>query len=87
MNNNITIGSTVYFARIHHETGIYEICELRIRTIYDDCFVGSDKDTKQAFLISNDDLGTYVFSKRSDAVAVVREAEKLKKNFTIGGND
>ena len=80
--DNIGIGNIVYFARIHHATGVYEVCELRVRTVYEDSFVGVDKDSKQAFLISNDSINDFVFSDRRDAVAVVNEAEKLKKKLT-----
>ena len=43
-------GDTVYYARIIPSTGIYDLCELKIRTIYPDSFVGVDKHTKQALV-------------------------------------
>ena len=79
----IGIGDTVYYSRIHHETGIYDLCELRVRTVYPDSFVGVDKDSKQAFLVSFDDCDEYVFDNRNDALKVVKEAEKNKKSFTV----
>ena len=41
---------TVYYARIIPTTGIYEVCELHIRTVEDDYFVGIDKRDKHAYL-------------------------------------
>ncbi len=80
-------GSIVYFARVHHETGIYEVCELKVRTVYPDTFVGVDKDTKRAFLLGFDECDIHVFDEREDALRVVKEAEKNKKEFTIDNSD
>ncbi len=33
----------LYYANISHPTGSYNLCELIIRTIEDDYFVGTDK--------------------------------------------
>ena len=79
----IGIGDVVFYSRIHHNTGIYELCELRVRTVYPDCFVGVDKDSKQAFIISYDECDVFVFDDRFAALAVVREAEKRRKDFTV----
>ena len=81
----IGIDSVVYWARIHHQTGIYEVCELRVRTLYELTFVGVDKLSKQAFIIRYDD--PYLFRERKDALAVVKEAEKQKKDFTKDENE
>ena len=70
---------TVYYARILDQVATYEICELRIRTIEDDYFVGIDKRDKHAYLFSNDELNKKVFYNRSDALCIVKEAEKNKR--------
>lgn len=70
---------TVYYARILDQVATYEICELRIRTIEDDYFVGIDKRDKHAYLFSNDELNKKVFYNRSDALRIVKEAEKNKR--------
>ncbi len=70
---------TVYYARILDHVATYEICELRIRTIEDDYFVGIDKRDKHAYLFSNDELNKKVFYNRSDALRIVKEAEKNKR--------
>lgn len=70
---------TVYYARILDQVVTYEICELRIRTIEDDYFVGIDKRDKHAYLFSNDELNKKVFYNRSDALRIVKEAEKNKR--------
>ena len=78
----IGIGDVVYWARIHHETGIYEICELKVRTVYPDIFVGVDKDSKRAFVLNYDECDETVFDNREFALKLVKEAEKNKKAFT-----
>lgn len=83
----INKGSTVYYARIHHETGIYELCELHVRTVYADSFVGVDTQSKVAYYISFEDCDVFVFDNRNDALHVVQKAEKLKKDFTIDSSD
>lgn len=70
---------TVYYARILDQVATYEICELRIRTIEDDYFVGIDKRDKHAYLFSNDELNKKVFYNRSDALRIIKEAEKNKR--------
>ena len=64
---------TVYYARIIPQTYIYEVCELIIRTIEDDYFVGD----KHAYLLTYNDLDK-VFTKRTDALSVVKSAESKK---------
>lgn len=83
----IGIGDIVYWARIHHQTGIYDLCEIRVRTVYPDSFVGVDKDSKQAFLLSYDDCDEFVFDNRADALKVLQEAEKKKKKFTVDNEE
>lgn len=80
MRRLIGKGDIIYYARIHPETGIYDLCELRIRTIYPDSFVGVDKISKVAHLIDID--SEFVFDSRDEALKLVKEAEKTKKNFT-----
>ena len=79
----IGLGDVVYWARVHHFTGTYELYELKVRTVYEDCFVGTDKDSSQAFIISYDECDETVFDKREDALKVVKNAEKQKKQLTV----
>ena len=69
----------MFWARTHPQTGIYEVCELTVRTVYPECFVGVDKESKRAHIISYDECDETVFDDRNLAVKVVKEAEKDKK--------
>jgi len=79
----INIGDMVYYARISHNTGTYDLCDLRVRTVYDDSFVGVDRQTKRAFILGFNECDVSVFDDRDIALAKVHEAEKLKQDFTL----
>ena len=48
--DKLKIKNHLYYARIIPKSGIYDVCELIIRTITDDYFVGIDKMDKHAYL-------------------------------------
>lgn len=68
----------LYYARIIPTCSVYEVCEIIIRTIEDDYFVGIDKHDKHAYIFSYDCIGDTVFGKRRDALNKVLEAECSK---------
>ena len=80
MNEIHKIGDIVYYARIMPTLGIYDVCELKIRTIADTYFVGTDKRDKRAYLFSYNAVGKYIFLNRKDAVekAIVAEENSPK---------
>ena len=73
----LTKNQTLYFARILPPS--FNLYELKIRTIADTYFVGTDKRTKHAFLFSYNDLNKSVFLNRSDALELVKKAEARYK--------
>ena len=70
------IGNTIYYARIMPTLGTYDVCELKIRTVADTYFVGTDKRDKRAYLFSYNAVGKCIFSNRKDAVEKVITAEE-----------
>lgn len=66
----------LYYARTIPQTGIFEVCELIIRTVEDDYFVGSDKRDRHAYLLHYTDLDKIVFQDRKTALQKVKDAEK-----------
>ena len=76
MNEIHKIGDIVYYARIIPTLGIYDVCELKIRTVTDTYFVGMDKRDKRAYLFSYNAVGKCIFSNRKDAVEKVITAEE-----------
>ena len=76
MNEIHKIGDIVYYARIMPTLGIYDVCELKIRTVTNTYFVGTDKRDKRAYLFSYNAVGKSIFSNRKDAVEKVITAEE-----------
>lgn len=72
----------VYYSRITPNCGIYDVCELKIRTVHDDWFVGIEKHDKHAYLFNNSDIGKIVFVDRQDSLNKVKDAEKNKKTIS-----
>lgn len=72
----------VYYARILPHCSIYDICELTIRTVEDDWFVGIDKQDKHAYLFNDIDLNNTVFLDRNTALKKVQDAEANKKEVS-----
>ena len=72
-------GDILYFARIIPKTGIYDVCELYIRTVEESYFVGIDKKDKQAHIFGYNRINEDVFDNRKDALNKVQRAEKNKK--------
>jgi hypothetical protein len=68
----------VYYTKILPSVGIYEISELKVRTVEDDYFVGIDKHDKHAYLLNYSAFGKTVFEDRKVALKIVQEAEKKK---------
>lgn len=78
MNN----GDRVYYARILEAVGMYEVCDLKVRSVGDDWFSATDGKTKQAFLFDNKDIGITIFIDRNEALKKVKAAEKNKKEVS-----
>lgn len=79
---NLKKKDIVYYARIMPSIGIYDICELKIRTVEDTYFVGVDKRDKHAYLFNNNSIGSIIFIERKDALKLVQDAEKNKVKVT-----
>lgn len=68
----------VYYTKIMPSVGIYDLCELIIRTVEDDYFVGIDKRDKHAYLFGYNSIDKTVFTDRKVALKLVQEAENNK---------
>lgn len=83
MNNElghplITIGDTLYFARIIPRLGMYDVLDLKVRTVKGDYFACIDKRDKKSYLFSYKNINDTIFIYRRDAVEKVKEAEMNK---------
>lgn len=57
-------------------TGTYDLCELRVRTVMDNWFCGVDKKDKRAYLISFNEIDENVFEDRKIALKRIHNAEQ-----------
>lgn len=73
----------VYYARIIPKSGIYDLCELKVRTVADTWFVGVDKKDKRAYILSFDESGITFFNHRKDALEKLREVERVEISTEI----
>lgn len=72
----------VYYARIIPTSSIYDVCELIVRTVEDNWFVGIDKRDKHAYMFKDSDINKIVFKDRKVALKKVLDAEANKKETT-----
>ena len=71
---------TVYYVRVIPSAGIYDLCELSVRTIEEDYFVGVEKQhDRHAFLLHNDRFGKTVFKDRKTALKALKEYKKSEE--------
>lgn len=66
----------LYYARILPSTGTYEVCELTVRTVEEDYFVGVDKRDKHAYLLPYFEIDKTAFVDRQVALDLVLRKEK-----------
>ena len=74
----IAIGNIVYYARIMPKLDVYDVYDLKVRTVEDTYFSTIDKKDKKSYLFSYNDIGKTVFINREEAVDKTKEAEKNK---------
>lgn len=76
-------GQVLYYAQCLENCGVFEVLEIKLRTIEDTWFSGVEKRTRHAYLFSNKDIDKTVFVDREEALTVVKAAEKnCKKTFS-----
>lgn len=78
---NLHKGSVVYYARLIPKNHVYEVCELKIRTVEETWFVGVDKRDKHAYLLNTADINQTDFEKRQDALSLVKEMQNTDEEY------
>lgn len=87
--NGIKIGDKLYYAQILPQVGIYEVLELKIRTIAEKIdntesyFVGIEKKDKHALLFHFSSLERNVFKDRTECLRLVLAEQERHKNDII----
>ncbi len=73
-------GETVFYARIFPSVGIFDVCELRVRTVEENWFSGEEKTTKITYIFKYSDINEIVFKDRDTALNMVLDAETNNKS-------
>ncbi len=82
-DNKIKKGTVVYYSQCLEPCAVFEVLELKIRTVEDDWFTGIENKTKHAYLFYEHDIGKCIFFNRKEALDVVKAAEKnCRKKFS-----
>lgn len=71
----------VYYTRILPSSNVYDLLEIKIRTVESNWFVGIEKRDKQAFLFHDKDINKTIFKDRKIALEKIKEAESNKKEL------
>lgn len=69
----------VYYTRIIPSSGIYDLLELKLRTVESNWFVGIEKRDKQAYIFQDSAINQLIFKDREDALEKLQIAEANKK--------
>lgn len=78
MENKITKGQKLYYARIIPSANIYDVCDLTVRTVEENYFTGIDKHDKHVYLFPYNHIDDIVFIERKDALDKVLAMEENK---------
>ena len=78
----IKLKDIVYYARIMPKLDIYDVYDLKVRTITDTYFVAIDKRDKKSYLFTFTDINKTVFTNREDALSKVKKEEKNKPKIS-----
>lgn len=86
-NEKIQKKTMLYYARIHENTGLYEVCTLSVRSVFETYFAAIDKSDKHVYLFSYTDIGKLLFFDRDKALRKVLDAENAGLEIMEGYND
>ena len=78
MNEKIRKNDIVYYARIMPKLDVYDVYELKVRTVEGTYFSTIDQRDKKSYLFSYNDIGKTVFFDWQEAVQKTKETEKNK---------
>lgn len=76
---NIKLGQMVYWARILPKLHVYDLYELKVRSVYDTYFVAVNERTKQSHLFYFNDINKTIYFDRNEALECVNDAEDKDK--------
>jgi hypothetical protein len=82
MDKRIVRGEKLYYARIMPTIGVYDVIDMKVRTVGEDWFVCTEEKTKHAFYFNEKDFKKSIFLDRDEALVLVKKSEKHGKKVS-----
>lgn len=76
--NKPSLGNILYYAQILPRVGIYNLCDIKVCTLYDTYFAGIDKRDKRRYIFNYSEINQTIFENRLEALEIIKEAEENK---------
>ena len=76
--NRPSVGETLYYAQILPNVGVYNLCDIKVCTLYDTYFAGIDKRDKRRYIFNYSEINQTIFENRLEALEIIKEAEENK---------
>lgn len=76
--NKPSVGDVLYYAQILPNVGIYNLCDIKVCTLYNTYFAGIDKRDKRRYVFNYTEINQTIFENRLEALELIKEAEENK---------
>lgn len=73
-----SLGDVLYYAQILPNVGVYNLCDIKVCTLYDTYFAGIDKRDKRRYIFNYTEINQTIFENRLEALEIIKEAEENK---------
>lgn len=80
--NKPELKQIMYYTQILPNVGQYNLCEIKVCTLYDTYFAGIDKRDKRRYIFNYDEIDKSIFYDRKTALSIIKEAEKYKPKIS-----
>ena len=76
--NKPSLGDVLYYAQILPRVGVYNLCDIKVCTLYDTYFAGIDTGDKRRYVFNYSEINQTIFENRLEALETIKEAEENK---------
>lgn len=73
-----SVGETLYYAQILPRVGVYNLCDIKVCTLYDTYFAGIDTRDKRRYVFNYTEINQTIFENKLEALEIIKEAEENK---------
>ena len=76
------LNQIMYYTQIFPNVGVYNLCEIKVCTLYETYFAGMDKRDRRRYIFNYEEIDKNIFYDRKHALSIVKEAEKNKPKIS-----